>query len=735
MSEGSLDKQSYPISIPEKKALPEPEKKPAWRPTVNNLAGDEDLVREFRGWANTHLEHYRSQTAYQEWRKDGGKLDTADRMYRVGLRRDTTSDQHQNTLSDVTSTMIFKQVRAVTSGQTAMFFTQDELPAKYEAEINTTEFTADEGEFIARQQNMLEVYTFDEDKRRDKIKESMLWNNLYGNEVVGVWWERVVKEKMERVPDAEKGMDENGRWKAFKFEKRKRVIKDCPSMFRWDMKNAYFDHSIDDFDKQPCILLEGQETYDNILCWQLSGDGDVMNVGDITRDATWIEDRDETPLNSRLANSGEGTQETRNGLFKVWHVWGWVPIREMPKRKGKGTWEPGKVVPKLYWATFVGRMNGNATCIRLVENPFFHGKHGLNLIHSHRDNKGAMHDGICERLTSLYWQDTTNINQAFDNVSLINLAPWVANGPIHTKDLKFRTNKLIRIGRQTTLTQLDVNNATGITMAMSDRINKDANDTSGASKPIMAEPLGSRTSATEAKNVFDQAVLPLEEQALYVADQLFPWMYEIDAELWRQYGDPDLILQFTHNNQIERVMPAQLWGPMKTKVTAISRFKNNTVRRQEINSFIQGAYGFAREEMSPEGRKRFWRDAWRIFGLEHGDEIFPVHGDYDAESRAISATSSMLLNGIWVEPKREENQNAWLSVMEPAEAQYALLPDDQQDAENLRMFRQHILIREQFQEESRQRMAQGAGGGVQEGLPGEIASNPVEAREGAIANI
>ena len=728
------DQVAFPVSIPDEKSLPKQEKQPAWRPKVNNLAGDKDLVREFQAFAKTNLEHYRSQQAYQEWRKTGGKLDIIDRMWRVALRKDTTNDQHQNTLSNVSSTMIYKQIRAITSGQTALFFNKDELPAKYEPEINTTEFTADEGEFIARQQNMLQAYTFDEDKRRDKIKESLLWNVTYGNEIVGIWWDRRVSERIERVPDQAKGKDENGRWKAFKFEKRKRVTKDCPSMFRWDIKNAYFDHSIDDFDAQRCILLEGQETYENLLSQHLSGE--FKNFGNINRSATWVADDDETPLNDRLTNADEGSQENWNGLFKIWHVWAWVPIREYEKRKGKGKWEPGNTVPKLYWATFIGRItDGCSTCVRLVSNPFFHGKHGLKMIHSIRDNKGAMHDCIATRLESLYYQATTNINQAFDNVTMINQAPWTVNGPIHTKDLKFRANKLIRLGRQTQLTQLDVENATGITLAMNDRIEQDANDTSGANKPIMAEPLGSRTSATEAKNVFDQAVLPLEEQALYVADQLFPWMYEIDAELWRQYGDPDLILQFTHNNQIQRVMPSQLWGPMKTKVIAVSRFRNNTVRRQEINSFVQGAYGMAREEMSPEGRKRFWRDAWRIFGLEHGDEIFPVQGDYDAESRAIAETSTMLIQGEFVNADQAENHNAHIAVHEPAAAQYKFLPDKNED--NLRLILEHIQIHKDFRAQQRQQAAQ-AGAGTdqtQEGLPGEISANAIEAQEGALANV
>ena len=311
-----------------------------------------------------------------------------------------------------------------------------------------------------------------------------------------------------------------------------------------------------------------------------------------------------------------------------------------------------------------------------------------------------------------------------------------ANGPVLTRDLTFKKNKLIQLDRSTDFKRLDIPDTTRITMEMHAIIEDQANALTGADKPIRAEALGSRTSATEAKNVFDQASQPLDEKAAYVGDQLFPWLYEIDAMFWRQYGDPSTVLRLTHNDTIIDVNPGELWGPIRTKVTAVSRFRNNTVQRQQINNMLQNILPMFLGTMEKRGITVLGREVFRMFGIEKIDEIFPDRRDVEAEAAAQRDVQSMLVGGVFVEPQPEENHDARIPIMENAAEQYRLLPPESMNDANLQMLLFHIAQRRQMsaqQKQAVQSALQSGQSGPQEGLPGEVASNPVEAQEGALA--
>jgi len=710
-------------SIPDKPDLKEGSL-PKQFGSFNNLAGDEKLVKQFRQWAYKQFLYFKGQDQRKKFVDNGGIMDKADRMYRVALNRDTASAQHQNTLSDVASTMYFRQVRTVTAGEIAVFFSVDDtLPAEYKPEINTTEYTMTDGEDIATQQNILEAYTFDEDKRKEKIKDILLRNNKYGQAMVSIEWDHRAEEIEERIPT--KVDPETGKPIAFKFETRTRVVADWPSLIEHDLQDCYFDAQLDDMRKQRCFLKANQRAYEEYVAQQSAGF--IMNVGKLSAAQLYSQDESEN-MERRLANSEENATTEPTGLFREWQVFGVVPIKETGD--GKGKWDHEKTVPTLYWATFAGDISSdNAVCLRLRkfdEIPY-------KLLHSHRDDKGAYHMGYASILSPLYWQVTTNMNQAVDNVTMRNKAPWTADGPVLTRDLTFRQNRLIKTARGVSLKRVDVPDTTGITLALHDKIETDADKTAGTDRPILGEPLGSRTSATEAKQVYDQATLPLDDKTSYVADQIFPWMFERDAKLWRKWGDPDVVLSVSHNQEIKQVMPGKLYGPLKTKVTAVSRFKNNLLRRQEINGFIQSALPSAAPVMGQQGSREFWRQTFKIFGFENVPKLVPEDGDYDARSRQLQEIHMIMNVGQWVEPSTMENHDAHIAVLDPLIREYELLPEYDVDAERLRMLRAHLQIHKNFVAESQAQLAQVGGGEQARGLPGEIAGNFTEAQEGALS--
>ncbi|MFZ4396801.1 MAG: portal protein [Kiritimatiellia bacterium] len=723
------------------RGTPEAGELPSRYGKIVNYAEDDDLAKQVLAHVQTQVMRFDVQPQRQKFVRVGGTMDIADRMWRVALNRDETNSQTKDTLSNVTSPMYHIQVRSITAGESSIFFSDGHMPAEYEPEINTTEYAREDGVLMAEQQNMLEQYTFDEDKRVPKLKDVLHFANKYGQQVVGMDWCRRTREVTERVPDKKKGKLSNGRWASYKMETKRRVVKDCPEFVRIPVEDCWFDSQIKDIADQRVFAYRQRIGVEDLYAMQ--SDGYLKNVECLTQAEMYMgEYIQNSVIQQRMLNAGENTTMQKTGEVEVWNVWCRIPVETKAKRgKPKARWADGEVMPEIWWFVYAGNLlAGAGKCLKAVRNPHRHGQIPFKLIHSHKDDKGAYSVGYAELIQSLYWQAVTNLNQAVDNVTERNWAPMTANGPIHTKDLTFKRNKLIKLDRSTEFKRLEIQDTTQITMEMHAIVERMANQLTGADKPMQAQALGQRTSATEAQNVFDLAMLPLDEKAAFMADQIFPWMLEMDSELWRQYGDPEAVISLTHNNQIVEVNPAELYGPIRTKVTAVTRFRNNTMRKQQLNSFLQNVAPIFVNVMGEKGLAILGREVFDIFGLSKAEEIFPITGDYDAHARAISEVEDILVAGIWVEPKAEENQVAHLAVLEPALRQFELLGDT--PPANIERMRLHIAMRHQFQAQKTQRvnsamqLMQG-GGNPQEapqGTVGEMGANQAEADMGAQAN-
>ena len=731
----SVEQSTAVTVLPDEDSAPEEGSQPKHHETLNNLAGDKELADAFWSWSKSQYQRFASQPQRKKFCGDNGTMDQADRMYRMAERRDTTSDQHQNTKSNMPSSVYFRAVRMITTSLNAIFFDKVHLPAKYEPEVNTTDFQADEGTIIAEQRNLLQQYTFDEDKRRQKCKDVNLWAAKYGITIVSDEWDYRTEEKTERVVTAR---DSEGRPTEFNFEKKKRVIADWPSLSINDVKDCFFDAQIEDESKWRAFFRSAQDTYEHLA--NMQENGQIMNVGKITSAQLYQGDNyTDDVQQQRHDNADEDAVSEQTGLVRVWHCWGVVPIREMPKRKGRGKWEPGKVVPSLYWGLYAAAdMGGPAVPLLIVKNPNHHGKLPYKKVYTHKDNKGAYHMGFPTQLPSHYYQAVTNINQANDNVNMRNNAPMTINGPVHTSDLTWRSNKVINLGRGTVFERQEIPDTTAITMPMVDWVERDVEKTTGADQNVQGQIAFARTSATQVKQDLDQALQPIDEMADYIGTQFYDWLYEMDAALWDQYADPDTVVMVSHQNQMIEVRPAELWGPVKIKVTAVSRFRNNTLRRQEVNSFIQNALPLAAESMGPEGRRNFFMDAFDLFGFDNTARYFPSLVDIDARERAIEAIYKMtqLDPPQWTEPQEGQNHPAWLTELKYASAMYARLPQAERNEEGLRMLQAQIQLREQLMQNAQaaaQQQTAGGGGGLgQPQLPGQATGQLIQGEEGAV---
>jgi len=170
-------------------------------------------------------------------------------------------------------------------------------------------------------------------------------------------------------------------------------------------------------------------------------------------------------------------------------------------------------------------------------------------------------------------------------------------------------------------------------------------------------------------------------------------------------------------------------------VTAVSRFRNNVQRRQELNVFLQNAYPQASEFMDEEGNMQFWRDTFQAFGFENRNLYFPENAGYESRLAAQRALSQIIAGGD-AQPDPRVNHRIWLKVFKPFMREYELT--EGRDENVLQRLRIMVAAHENMQaaaDAQRQQQGQIAAGGEGGGLPGEVAARPAEAQEGAIANV
>ena len=737
----STSSASDAFTFPQKSAAPKVGALPNHHKQRKNWAGDKDLCRKVWSTIKLHFDRFDGQTERDRFES---RLNTADLMYRVSQRKPEDQENDKHTMSNVADTGYNRRIRTVTAGEQSVFFSTDELPAKFFPEPDTDDFSPEEGEEIADQQNLLEEYTFTKDNRKNKIKRVIWLTNKYADQIVSMQWDRRVELRRSRRPardgDGRILRNEDGSIKRFENKEREVIIADNPTLIHHRIENTWFDATIFDLDDQYCIIEKDDPTLGDL--WTLQQTGLIMNVGDIGRAALKQGDDESDVLDERKQNAEEiGETSEENGLITVWHAWVRLPINEKT-----GKWDAKNELPVWWWATFAGKMHeGQPVCLRLMRNPYNHGNQPYRLLYSHDDDKGAYHDGFPTLSEDLYWNITTVLNQALNNNTLRNRKPFIQKGRVLTRDLTFHANKVIKLDRTASLEEINIEDTTARTMEMWTRLDEIWDRTMNTDKPITGSPLGSRTSATEAKNIFDQAQKPAIEKADLFAQNLFPWMLKMDKALWEQFADPRRVVKLTKNNIKHEIKPADLWGPMTVKVTSVLQFENNSLLRLELNSFVNSQYfQVALQDMSPEGRNRFHRFMWDVFKIPDGETTFNLGASGDAARVAQQENAQMVGELVEVEVLPNEffdEHIRWhkatldeLSALNDTDAEFVGGSENRDRA--IEIIENHIRLTEAAKAESQQQIAgavqQGAeGGGQATDLTGLAIGGQIGAAEGA----
>jgi hypothetical protein len=259
---------------------------------------------------------------------------------------------------------------------------------------------------------------------------------------------------------------------------------------------------------------------------------------------------------------------------------------------------------------------------------------------------------------------------------------------------------------------------------------------------VLGQPLGSRTSASEAQNVFSQALKPTLDKARYQGEQLFPWIAEMTMELWRQYSNPDTTITILRGPMPTEVKPAELWGSLKTRLTAIDKFEDDVTRRAEQNNFLQVGLPFLQPVIGNKGMAELFRQIMIDRDIvDDVDSIFPANNTFDAGHVAQSENQAIYFGGVEDTPTAEEDHETHLLDHRRFRAMIAVLPPDQIDKEALSRLDLHITIHEQMLEQSQtqggaaRELTPGAGQAAQVPGPTEQPAGPGEVSGDAIAGL
>lgn len=713
------------ISIPKEKYAPEAIKTKG-TPKIENYADKDDAVAKTSDWVERYYEMFASQNQRDKFEDN---MDAIDEMYRCSKTRTQVNtdeaDVKEATESNVSSTQFYRSLNAITSGETnIMLGNEEQLPVVYEPEDMSIDYNRQEGELQARYRNALLAYTFKADKTPEKIKDTLFFLNKYGIQIIEAAWDKKYAKRMDRIPTAfEEGPDGMRIPTKWKYDYKEKIICDNPTLIRHDIKDCWFDVAIPDIQQQSCVVIRCQKQLGEL--WQLQKAGDYQNVGKITKDQYYKgENTDNDVKGARQENAGENTDSNSpTTLVDIWTAWVRIPLDDET-----GKWDTDKQLPHWYKIVLAGAMDGDKICLQLSPNPMFRDDIPLLLAHSHRDDKGAINLSYGDTVKSLYEMETSTINLMFDNQKLRTRKPLIMErGSINIRDKTFSSggNQVWhkRPGAQDPH-EMDIQDTTQQTIPMLNLIQDQFKDTMGTNKPFLGEPMGSRTSASEARIAYEQSVKPALENAKYKAEQILPFIADWFEYMWRVFGAPDRKIAITHENEPLTIMPKGLYGDFSVRVTAIKRFQDSIIRRQEQDQFINQILPLMMkgQVIDQAGLKEFFRQVMMDRDFDNVDKMLATKGDYDARRVARSENYAILFGNVMDLPKPEENHSVHLEEHKPVLGSYTLLPKDQQNPQALSVMKQHVLMHEQ--------MAGGGSTGMEQGGDVEEAGEEQEAPEG-----
>ena len=663
---------------------------------VDNFANNEDTVEKVLRDAKAYFTEFDSQSGRDFLTT---KMDRADKVFRVASDIDKEQENKTRDEVDVTPEVFYRQLVAVTSNELDALFGSDKLGSGYQPLNAVQDASLRVTQAVADDQNTLLEYSYEIDDRVKKITDGWWACNKYGNMTWGMEWKVYEKTVRERQPTA---YDEEGKPIKYGWKTRKQVVRH-PTLVAYDLADVYKDATIPNIQDQQCLLFRSQPSLSTLLANQRAGH--YINVGKLTSAQLYRGTDPVDQKQDRAENAGtDGDLDNPNGLYDQWHVVIRSPIDD------DGNYDKDKNAPRWFLATFIGNIQGSdQVCVRLERYPYDTDDNGEILYfdqHSHWDDNGAYSHGYADLGWPLFTQAKTTYDQWFDNKNLINAAPWITErGAIITKDKDFAPRRLIQTeeGGIEKLKRVKVESNTVDMQAFIADLERRVRDLFGTTDAYLGEAMGSRTSAAEATNAFKQSGKPAIEKLRRMA-RLLEWIAETDMKLWRKFSPGDLMISLVQKGEVREIKPANLWGPLRVKVSAVDDFKDDSVKQLEENQLIAQTLPVIAPLLGKTGTLGLMNQIYEGRGIDLSAWI-PQAKETDS-MHVASSENVGFENGIPDRPKDGEDHDVHLRTHGDRYAQIKLLPDVDPEVRNL--YESHMLIHEQMRDAESAQVQQGA---------------------------
>lgn len=704
-----------PFNIPEASAVPET-KRPKHRPEEINYADDEEIAMKTTAWLKRYYDHFTSQGQRDEFLVN---CDTADELFRASADRTsltaTEDDNLKVTGSHVKSSSFYVDLRTISAyEQSVMLGNRTELPMVYNPVPKSDEFQEDEGQRIAEEQNATLYWAFTSANMWDSIADLDFFTNKYGNQFIEMDWCYKTEKRMVRKP---KGKPED--WEdrgdgvkvptKFELVEEDVVVADHPSLIIHDNKDAWSDCMIPKVNDQSCVLFRKQKQLGDL--YNMQATGQIVNVEKI-KSAQAYEGENTQDVNDLLYDRQKNANEAAdsiepNTLIDIWRGYIRIPVKD-------GKWDERNHLPVWHKFAFAGTIEGSPVAL-LIQPNRWSDSIPVEMVHSHKDDKGLYHDGYVQRVKSILAQEMTTLDQATDNWTQRNCAPLIADeGSLLTRRKEYADGRrpiLYKKPGSKEPTPLKTDDTTQLAVPMLNMLQERRYEVMGINKTFRGQELGGRTSAGEALTVFDMARKPAYEDIIYKAGQILPFIAEWVKEFTRAYMSPDIHVQINYKGVDYNIAPGALYGELKTKLTFVEQFEDSLIARKEEDVLLTQVLPvmISSGVIGKKGLAVLFKNILKRRNVRDVDDIIEIGSNFDAERMARQENEMIVYHGVNDMPMEGEDHATHLKTHESFLAQISLLPADQRPPEeNIALMRLHVERTKQLMDAEAQGMQAGA---------------------------
>jgi hypothetical protein len=295
-------------------------------------------------------------------------------------------------------------------------------------------------------------------------------------------------------------------------------------------------------------------------------------------------------LQDRLSQEGRSENVTNivspeNGQEALWTLYPtlqWNP----ETMQIDATMPPKRFIINIFSSSI---LNGNATIIRMQE--YFYPKDCGPLYASALMpdlDSGAYGLSFGEILENHYSELCTIMNQYIDNKNRINNPPskHMVGDPSIDKDVNGAGAKVI-VNSPNGFEWATVPDATQTTIGAAAYVRDQAQTTSKSTDAILGKAMGSRTSATEASNIFQTSMSGITTDVNIYGNQILGGYGMRVYKYARKWGDPQ-VLQKIAGIVFEPISDEELMFQVEMQTDTGSQFIESVVRQQNLRYAIEG---------------------------------------------------------------------------------------------------------------------------------------------------